>query len=78
MSIVEGGNFSCDAHNFETNSPEEMENHRRGKGHYDAGQAPCLICGKVVFFTEEDKIRYPGVGRSYDVKCEECEIDANT
>lgn len=72
MSIVEGTHFECFIHTFKTDNPDKFEEHRRGKGHYDEGHAPCLICGEIVNFTADNKVRYPGVGRPYDIKCDKC------
>jgi hypothetical protein len=49
-SSIEGGNFKCFKHDFETDDPVKWDTHCVKEGHTMSGVAPCAICGESVEF----------------------------
>jgi len=76
MSMLEGGGFRCDAHEFRTNEIEEWNTHCYGNPeHTESGSTACTDCGIKVEFTglPYHKIDPITGSKNISLKCEECE-----
>lgn len=62
--LMEGGPSTCHKHNFTTDNVQKWHEHIGGQGHTDAGQKPCILCGKVVFYDSHP------TGKN--IVCEDC------
>ncbi len=68
-SMVEGGNFKCFIHNFETDDPAAWDKHCIETKHIISGTAPCVFCGKSVTFSD---LPYIGTGKPVGACCKDC------
>lgn len=68
-SMIEGGNFKCFIHNFETDDPIKWDKHCIETKHKISGTAPCVFCGKSVEFKD---LPYIGMGKPVGAVCDNC------
>jgi DNA-directed RNA polymerase subunit RPC12/RpoP len=76
MAFVEGGAFKCSAHDFETESVAEWNQHCRDNPiHTESGETLCTSCGTKIFF---EKLPYHPIdintgSKNISLRCEDCE-----
>ena len=76
MAFVEGGAFKCSAHDFETESVVEWNEHCiDNPAHTESGETACVRCGAKVYFSN---LPYhpidPNTGsKNISLRCEECD-----
>ena len=76
MAFVEGGAFKCSAHDFETESVAEWNEHCKGNpAHTESGETLCMNCKTKILF--EDLPYHPidlNTGsKNISLRCDECE-----
>lgn len=75
MSVIEGGGFRCDVHEFTTNSIDEWNSHCFGNPeHTESGTTACTNCGTKLEFTglPFHKLKADG-SKGIALKCPDCE-----
>jgi hypothetical protein len=76
MAFVEGGAFKCAAHDFETESVKEWNDHCDGDPmHTEQGETLCVSCGDKVYFEDlpYHRINEKTGSKDISLKCEECD-----
>ena len=74
MSLIEGGNFICYRHDFETDTIDEWNAHCDDGDHFEAGTTLCKDCGETVVFTDLPfKKLGPDGSKGLSLHCEDCE-----
>ena len=76
MAFVEGGAFKCSAHDFETESVKEWNEHCIGDPmHTEMGETLCSICGDKVIFEglPYHPINEATGSKNISLRCDACE-----
>lgn len=76
MAFVEGGAFKCSAHDFETESVAEWNEHcNDNPAHTESGETLCTRCGAKIYFEglPFHPIDTNTGSKNISLKCDECQ-----
>jgi DNA-directed RNA polymerase subunit RPC12/RpoP len=76
MAFVEGGAFKCSAHEFETESVAEWNEHCvDNPAHTESGETACTRCGVKIYFTQlpYHPIDLNTGSKNISLRCDDCD-----
>jgi len=74
MALIEGSNFNCYIHKFETAKIVDWNKHCQSSPHFEQGTTACTSCGAVVEFSELPFAPLDATGsKNISLLCEDCD-----